>query len=83
MTQNLEIYFELPFDVKDSVYNSKALRDIWTLIEYMSDDFRNTIPNIFQKAPQKIRIATSPCHVVNHVFIGSPFDSLLFNRFLY
>ena len=49
---------------QDKVNTSKVLRDIWTLIGYMTYTSRNTAPDVYQKAVWKGRIDTSPFHGV-------------------
>ena len=51
-------------DIKDNVYTSKVLRDIWTLIRFMIHNFIKTVPYTYQKVAQKSRIEASPIHGV-------------------
>ena len=64
---NFAKHYDLPAEIKNEVYPSKVLRNIWTLIGNIIDAFRDTSPHVYQKIVRKSRWVKSlwRCLILN------------------
>ena len=82
-------YSDLSVKIEDKVYTSEVLRNIWALIGYMIDTFKNTAPDIYQKFVRKKTIQEkffSWCQVLKKMIcqssvLDSPICTPLITRF--